>query len=63
VARPLIQLIKTDVPFNFNNKYQEVFQELKRRITTAPILRHYNPSYESILEIDAFNGIIAGILL
>jgi hypothetical protein len=31
-------------------------------MTTAPILRHYNPSYDSILETDASDGIIAGIL-
>jgi RNase H-like domain found in reverse transcriptase len=62
MARPLIQLTKADVPFNFNNKCQEVFQELKRRIITAPILRHYNPLYKSMLETDASDGVIAGIL-
>jgi hypothetical protein len=29
---------------------------------TALILWHYNLLYESILETDAFNGVIAGIL-
>jgi hypothetical protein len=32
-------------------------------MTIALILRHYNPSYDSILETDASNGIVAGILL
>ena len=32
-------------------------------MTTAPILWHYNPLYKSILETDASNGVIAGILL
>jgi hypothetical protein len=31
-------------------------------MTTALILRHYNPSYDSILETDASDGIVAGIL-
>jgi hypothetical protein len=31
-------------------------------MTIAPILRHYNPLYNSILETDASNGIVASIL-
>jgi RNase H-like domain found in reverse transcriptase len=31
-------------------------------MTTALILRYYNPLYKSILEIDAFDSIIASIL-
>ena len=31
-------------------------------MTTAPILRHYNPLYKSMLETNASNGVIAGIL-
>ena len=30
-------------------------------MTMAPILRHCNPSYESILETDASDGVVAGI--
>jgi hypothetical protein len=55
--------MKADVPFNFDNKCQEAFQELKRRMTTALILQHYNPLYKSMLETDASDGVIAGILL
>ena len=30
-------------------------------MTIALILRHYNPLYDSILETDASNGVVAGI--
>jgi hypothetical protein len=51
-----------DIPFYFNNDYIEAFKELKHRLTSVPLLRYYQPELESMLEIDALDGIVIGIL-
>jgi transposase InsO family protein len=62
VAKPLTQLTKSNVPFAFDRACKEAFQELKRRLTSAPILRHYDFNLETMLETDASDGVIAGVM-
>ena len=50
------------MPFVFNNNYIEAFKELKNWFISSPILYHYNLDLELMLKIDAFNGVIVGIL-
>jgi len=38
IVAPLTQLTRKDQPFNWTDKCEESFQELKRRLTSAPIL-------------------------
>ena len=61
VAKPLVHLTKTNTPFVFGRDCWDAFEELKARLTSAPILRHYNPEYECMIETDASDGVIAGI--
>ena len=42
--------------------YQEVFKELKARFCRAPILKHFDPALETILERDASDYVVSGIL-
>jgi len=51
------------MPFVFDNNYIEAFEELKDWLTSSPILRYYNPDLKSILETDASDGVVAGVLL
>lgn len=62
IAKPLINLTKSNTPFNFSIECQEAFDSLKITLTTAPILRHYNPNLECMLETDASDGVVAGVL-
>ena len=62
VAQPLNQLTKREVPFVWDNKCQEAFEELKQQLTNAPILYHYQPELETWLETDASDGVVAGVL-
>ena len=62
MAKPLVQLTKAHVPFIFDRPCQDAFQELKQRLVSALILRHYNYSLESMLETDASDGVIARVL-
>jgi len=49
--------------FIFNNNYIEAFGELKYRLISFLILYYYNPDLKLMLEMDASNRVIAGILL
>jgi hypothetical protein len=62
IAKPLTNLTRIDVPFSFNKACWEAFEELKARLTSLDLLRHYDPERQSMIEINALNGIIAGIL-
>jgi transposase InsO family protein len=61
IAKPLVRLTKSGVPFQFDRACWDAFEELKSRLTTAPVLRHYNADYECMIETDASDGVIAGI--
>jgi RNase H-like domain found in reverse transcriptase len=50
-----------DVPFNFDNTCKESFEKLRTALTSAPILRHYHPELETMVETNALDGVIAGI--
>ena len=63
IVKPLIQLTQKNTPFIFNNDYIEAFRELKDRLISSLILYYYNLDLKLILKIDAFNRVIAGILL
>lgn len=62
IAKPLNCLTRKDVSFAWTDKCQQVFEELKKRLTDAPILRHYHPDLETKLETDASDGVVAGVL-
>ena len=62
VVAPLIALIQKDVPFKWTEDCQKAFDLLKQRFTTAPILAHFDPSKEIIVETDASDWVSAGIL-
>jgi transposase InsO family protein len=62
VARPLQQLTKSHTPFIFDNDCQNAFQELKERLVTAPILRHFQENLDTRLETDASDSVVAAVL-
>jgi len=63
MAKPLIQLTKNNTPFIFNDNYIEAFKELKDQLTSSLVLRYYNLNLKLILETDASNRVVAGVLL
>ena len=48
--------------FIFDLDYEAAFEKLKSRLLLALILRHYDLDLETMLEIDASNGVIAEVL-
>ena len=53
LTKPIHELSKEKVPFNWGPEHDEAFHLIKREITAAPILAYYNPNKPTILQTDA----------
>ena len=65
VARPLNDLLKKDVVFEWTETQQYAFDTLKRKFTTAPVLAYPDINCQFRLECDASNyatGVVLSIL-
>jgi hypothetical protein len=62
IAKPLNHLTKNTVPFDFNEQCWNAFEELKEKLCSTEVLRHYNPDRKSRIETDSSDGVIAGVL-
>ncbi len=62
IALPLIQLTKKGLAWSWTDAHQEAFERLKQALIAAPVLVHFNPRLETILETDASGGVAAGVL-
>jgi len=63
VARPLMALTRKENVFLWDRYCQSAFTELKSRLVNAPLLVHFNPQYESMVETDASDGVLGGVFL
>ncbi|RDX65082.1 Retrovirus-related Pol polyprotein, partial [Mucuna pruriens] len=62
LALPLSKLLQKDVEFNFDQPCIEAFQELKNRLTSAPILQAPNWDLPFKLMCDASNSTLGVVL-
>ena len=62
VTRPLTRLLEKDTPFALDDAAIASFRRLQQLFTTAPVLRHFDPDAETIIETDASDFAIAAIL-
>ena len=62
VVTPIVRLTKKDVPFKWDEECEQAFQQLKTAFTSAPVLRHFDPDQEVVVETDASDYVSAGIL-
>jgi len=62
IVVPLTWLTRKDAPWNFSEDCQCSFNALKDTFTTAPILTHFIPDTPIIVETDASDYAVAGIL-
>lgn len=62
LAGPPTQLTKKDQPFQWSPKCQESFDDLKKAFTTAPILLHFDPRKQIVVETDASDHVVAGVM-
>ena len=62
ITIPLTRLTHKDTPWNFSDDCRSAFQCLKDTFTSALILTHYIPDAPLLVETDASDYAIAGIL-
>lgn len=62
IARPLTDLLKTNATFAWGPEQAAAFSTLVSRLTTAPILAHYDPSAPTEVRTDASGFGIGAIL-
>nr|XP_031857102.1 uncharacterized protein CI109_007532 [Kwoniella shandongensis]KAA5524173.1 hypothetical protein CI109_007532 [Kwoniella shandongensis] len=53
IARPLNILTGKNVPFIWGDLQQRAFETLKTALTQAPVLAHFNPEAETLVQTDA----------
>src|SRR5436853_304224 len=62
IAKPLTDLTKKDQPWKWGSEQQDAFDERIKAFTSPPILKHFDPTKEIILETDASNFAIGCVL-
>ena len=62
VVSPITILLRKGQRFHWSRQAQSAFDELKRRFTTAPILKHFDPDLPIRLHTDASGFAISGIV-
>ena len=62
LTTPLTNILKKGISFSWSDRCQEAFESLKNRFVEAPILRHFDPSLQPIMETDASDFAIGAIL-
>jgi len=58
----LTHLIQKDIPWKFDSSCQDAFNSLKKAFTSTPILTHWIPDAQLIVEINASDYALAAIL-
>jgi hypothetical protein len=62
LARPMVNLTRKDQPFLWTDACQKAFELIKERVTTAPVLKHFDRTKEAILETDSSDYVNGGVL-
>lgn len=62
IVNPLIQLTRQSTPWEWTAQRQAAFDFLKQAFTSAPVLTHYDPTRRIIIETDASDFAIAGVI-
>lgn len=62
IVIPLTRLTRKDTSWNFDTNCRKAFDKLKEEFTHAPVLAHWKPDSELIIETDASDYALAAIL-
>jgi len=62
IVIPLTHLTRKDTPWNFDENCRKAFNTLEQAFTTAPILTHWVPDAQLVVETDASDYALAAIL-
>ena len=57
----MFNVLKKEKEWTWSEECQRVFDRLKQRFCTVPILKHFDPNLKTILETDASDYVVSGI--
>lgn len=60
--KPFYELLQKDVKFHWSDECKAAYALIKKEVTSDQVLVHFNPKLPIILETDASNKAVAGIL-
>ena len=63
LADPLNALLSTKNPFDWSPECEKAFQPIKKAVTSAPCLVHFNPDRPIILAVDASPYGVGAVML
>ena len=63
VLEPLRHLTRQDVTWQWNHEHQAAFEQVKRMVTSAPLLKYYDPQLELTVQCDASEKGLGAALL
>ena len=63
IAKPLHEMTRKEMKWNWEERQQKVFEELKERFTTEPVLVTLDLDKEMRVEADALDFATDGVLL
>lgn len=61
--QPLRQLLEKDTEWHWEEAQQKSFNELKRAITTAPVLKYYDVNEDIVLSVDSSKDALGACIL
>jgi len=62
ITVPLICLTRKNIPWRFSEECHTAFKDLKQAFTTAPVLTHWVPDQQIIVETDASDYALGTVL-
>ena len=62
ITTPLTRLTRKGALWNFDDKCRSAFKTLKEAFTQAPVLHHWLPNHQLVVETDASDYALAAIL-
>jgi transposase InsO family protein len=62
LATPITALLRKNRKFEWTDEAQSAFDELRAAFTSAPILRHFDPSLPVVLEADASDFAVGAVI-
>ncbi|CEL63537.1 hypothetical protein RSOLAG1IB_10838 [Rhizoctonia solani AG-1 IB] len=62
IARPLHNLVKKEVKWQWTDKEESAFRQLQKAIVNAPVIVHADPSKAYFLETDALGAALGSVL-
>ena len=61
-AKPLYDKTKKDLKWEWGDKEQAAFDELRRKLCSTPVLIHFKPGRPLLVETDAWKYVCSGII-